>query len=99
MTAEEIVGSIVEIKVASRSVRRGGSCGCSDSAVIGSEDKGGCGCADGCGSDGGRDCSWSCNLSDAGNGDFGRGLGMGKVPPASAFLVSNSQDLCSSFSL
>ena len=93
VTAEEIVGSIVEIKVSSRLVSRGGSCGFSDGAVIGSEDKGGAG---GCGSDG---CSWSCNLNDAGNGGFGNDLGMGKVPPASAFLVSNSQDLSSSFSL
>ena len=99
VTAEETLGSIVERKVASRSVRSGGSCGFSGSAVIGSEDKGCCVSTGGCGGDGGRGCSWSCNLNDTGRGGFGNGLGMGKVPPASVFLVSNSQDLCSSLSL
>lgn len=84
------VGRVVVMKASSRSVSSGGSSESSADAGNASDDEvvreTSCG-------------SWSFNRKFSGSGGFGSGLGIGKVPPDSAFFVSNSQDRCSSFSL
>lgn len=95
-TVDDNVGRVVVINVSSRSVSSCGSCdGPADVGIV-SDEVG----WDGSGRDWDGGCdSWSFTRNAAGMGGFGNGLGIGKVPPDSAFFMSNSQDRCSSFSL
>ena len=98
-TVDDNVGRVVVINVSSRSVNTGGSCdGSADVGTV--SDEGGCEIWDGGGGGWGGGCdNWSFTRNAAGMGGFGNGLGIGKVPPDSALLISNSHDRCSSFSL